>query len=1080
MENPLNRWREYLKEQKNVPTIGRRGRAARARREQNMLYRRALAVLLRYIPGMLNDVPDVQGFEDAWPHLLEKMADVYRQQSEFKRGVQFLLGCLHEGNRSGIWQLPLPAIPLTIQRTPSRYDESFFDQARLCAQAHHAWLENIASRTAMHVSDEKLLIDILHCAVFFSGVHQLPILHSLMQAIVAKKPLCGNGRLVWMQLSVRYEGMATNHHGDEHAVTQLQIFLTMPLQGLLYRWYRRRNARFVLPERLDAFSSWASSRLVSPLRSIKSFCQAATLWSSLQPGVQWPQILTHTASGFFKQVPLPHAHWLALHHPALPVESQLLLQSTSELDVELDRLAPARRYHGKDRAYSPLLSQLRILFAEKSDATHKKSAKECIASLEALLSDHKLSRTEQILTDWLLDGLKIQNHKPSTARSYLSRGGQQWLNVCYGQSLNDWSGEDFLQRYRALLEEYQGDNIADVECVLDEFSPADELRDDQGRQDASPPRVAQKNVRYIAERLSHLHRFAVLKYGLAPLPEDLLSRVRETPHVRAAYISEPQFRLFLRGVERISELSPGYRQMLVALYLVGYRAGLRLGELLKLRLQDIEQGPELLIEIRNTQLDDGKSASATRRVHLGTLLTDDERLYLDAYFRPLWSRIKRNTQALAFPSEEGALIPLSPAEVTGPLTRLLWPITGLHLTFHHLRHTALSRLQLVLHHAVLDIHQWPGWQHYLPWNATQCEQIRQTIAYGHGRADYWGLAEFAGHLTPETTLCNYLHFSDLVSSCCLMKARYNWNPKVRRYFTGQSQATMQQLGWMQGSLTSERCHTQLYRSLAPYLVEVFWGGIELLPIPSQIKLKLDFFAVLDLLTMLARRENVRPMLDRYDVTPAELTEWLQKLSLLGSFMTQRHRKRLSSPSRQAILPGDLRSYAEKSELVRVVDKARDIYRSRKEELITWIGYLLVRSNSHNTELPFTDPDQLLRFLSVTLELVPASRIAITVMCGTDQSGRDSWRRSIKSKAIRVEYLERSGSHRALLRVIHPDEEGILQRRLARQQLEMKPIFYRRYSTPLLRTLGFVLALRLLSVAELQQLRTKKKRDFLSR
>lgn len=65
MENPLNRWREYLKEQKNVPTIGRRGRAARARREQNMLYRRALAVLLRYMPSMLNDVPDVQGFEDA-------------------------------------------------------------------------------------------------------------------------------------------------------------------------------------------------------------------------------------------------------------------------------------------------------------------------------------------------------------------------------------------------------------------------------------------------------------------------------------------------------------------------------------------------------------------------------------------------------------------------------------------------------------------------------------------------------------------------------------------------------------------------------------------------------------------------------------------------------------------------------------------------------------------------------------------------------------------------------------------------------------------------------------------------------
>lgn len=1079
MENPLKRWRDYLQDQKKIPILGRQGRSARAKREQYQLYRRALSVVLRYLPGLLHELPDTRGFEGLWPQVLEKMAEVYRQQSEFKRGVQFLLGCLHEGNRNGIWQLPLPAIPLTIQRTPSRYDESFFEQARQCARAHQAWLEKIRNRTAKQVSDETLMLDILHCAVFYSGVHQLPILHALMRAIEAKAPLCGNGQQLWLPLTVRHEGMATNFHDDQgNAVTQRQIFLTLPLQGLLYRWYRRRNGTFSLPKQLDGFSGWASVRLVSPLRSIKSFCQAATVWSSIQPGVQWPQILTHAASGFFKQVPLPHEHWLSLHHPALPAESQLSLNPPSDLDEDLGRLDPGRRYHGKDRAYSPLLSRLRLLFAEKIDTTHKTTSRACISGLETLLSDHQLSQPEQILTDWLLDGLKVRHHKPATARSYLGRGGQQWLNECYGQALRDWSGEDFLLRYRALLEEYQSDSVVEVE--LDEYGPADEQSPDVADNATDRPDVAPKNVRYIAERLSHLHRFGVLKYGLAPLPEELLSRVRVTPHVRAAYISEPQFRLLLRSIERMSELSPRHRECLLALYIVAFRAGLRLGEILKLRLRDIEQGQELLVEIRNTRLDDGKSASATRRIHLGALLTEDERQRLDAYLSPLWSRIKQSTQALAFPSEQGVLIPLTPAEVTGPLTSLLQQITGVHLTFHHLRHTALSRLQLVLHHAVLGIHHWSGWQHFFPWNAKQCEQIRQVIAYGHGRADYWGLAEFAGHLTPETTLNNYLHFSDLVSAACLTQARHDWDPAIRHYFTGQSQATLQKLGWMQGCLTSERCQDVLRSSLAPYLNEISWKITELPPLSPQVKLKLDFFALLDLLTMMVRRENMRQMLDRYEVTPAELTQWMQKLFVLRTFMTQRYRSRLLSPSRKAMLPGDLRSYAEKFELVRVVEQARDIYRSRKEELITWIGYLLVRSNSHNTELPFTEPDLLLRFLSVTLELVPASRIAITVMCGTEQSGRDTWRRAIKSKAIRVEYLDRSGSHRALLRVIHPDEEGILQRILARQQPGKQPILYRRYSTPLLRTLGFVLALRLLSVEELQQLRTKKKRDFLSR
>ncbi|WP_279475511.1 hypothetical protein [Aeromonas veronii] len=126
--------------------------------------------------------------------------------------------------------------------------------------------------------------------------------------------------------------------------------------------------------------------------------------------------------------------------------------------------------------------------------------------------------------------------------------------------------------------------------------------------------------------MTSLHSYAVASYHLAPLPEELVPRERQRPHVRATYLSEPLFRQLLRGMERMTHTSSSYRECLSALYIVAYRAGLRLSEIQKLRLKDIERSPECWLYIRDTRLDDGKSDSATRKIPPGGL-ADPGRAY---------------------------------------------------------------------------------------------------------------------------------------------------------------------------------------------------------------------------------------------------------------------------------------------------------------------------------------------------------------------------------------------------------------------------------------------------------------------
>ena len=251
---------------------------------------------------------------------------------------------------------------------------------------------------------------------------------------------------------------------------------------------------------------------------------------------------------------------------------------------------------------------LSVAIQEKLSATRKNTRNGAIKALSALKAELTLTDTENILLGWLLHCINVNKNQPSTLRTYLSRGGMQWLNCCYGENIYNWTGDDYIAKYRDILDIDQFSS----KHVTDEIEP-----EAKGSKQTN-------SLQYLSERLESLHKYAVRYHGLEPLSENLLEHTKEQKHIRAGYISEPLFRYMRHFLKSSASLTDREKRRLECLTIIAFRTGLRIGELLKLRISDIEPGDEMWLYVRNTQLDDSKSNNASRKIPLTVLLTDEE------------------------------------------------------------------------------------------------------------------------------------------------------------------------------------------------------------------------------------------------------------------------------------------------------------------------------------------------------------------------------------------------------------------------------------------------------------------------
>ncbi|MEZ5495219.1 MAG: tyrosine-type recombinase/integrase [Gammaproteobacteria bacterium] len=92
-------------------------------------------------------------------------------------------------------------------------------------------------------------------------------------------------------------------------------------------------------------------------------------------------------------------------------------------------------------------------------------------------------------------------------------------------------------------------------------------------------------------------------------------------------MSNQVFNRFLNKYKSSKNDLQYYKRMMISIFIILYRTGLRVGEVLKIKLKDIEISDEFWIDIRENNKGDNKTYSSLRRIPLGILLKKEEHIF---------------------------------------------------------------------------------------------------------------------------------------------------------------------------------------------------------------------------------------------------------------------------------------------------------------------------------------------------------------------------------------------------------------------------------------------------------------------
>ncbi|WP_252962483.1 site-specific integrase [Psychrobacter sp. PSP] len=419
------------------------------------------------------------------------------------------------------------------------------------------------------------------------------------------------------------------------------------------------------------------------------------------------------------------------------------------------------------------------LIKEVQDAL-KGSKASAITQVELLQQGFTQPNAMRLL-GWVRSLLSDSNNRLDTISKYLGCIGRDWLMLTMDENLDEWSGEDFEAVYEEIIQSKIKDgrkqSILNKESDFgeDNLDTDDDLvgcADDvlsQGSLNVLNNVYLKKNKVSYLDKLKDTQKFT---YGRLRAFHDYQRAHYNAPFVYFPWGNKRQVvnanmispRIYHAMKEYLvnSDLGDEQKNLCLVVLSLAYRTGLRIKELIGVKVRDIadiyidEHGQRIeqpQIWLRPNRYRRLKSSSASRLIPINCLLKKDELKQLIQLYRQQ-KRLKRRY----FFSQGSGDQPL-PSVVFSNLMKLIWDrLLGKHdFTFHSFRHTAISQLALVLSKSPLA-------QVMTDYDNEQCEKvIKGVLGYHKDQGSWFGLASFAGHLTCDTTFEHYIHTAHLLA-----------------------------------------------------------------------------------------------------------------------------------------------------------------------------------------------------------------------------------------------------------------------------------------------------------------------------
>lgn len=429
-----------------------------------------------------------------------------------------------------------------------------------------------------------------------------------------------------------------------------------------------------------------------------------------------------------------------------------------------------------------------------------------IDGIEQLQDEFTQPNAQRIL-GWVRQLLDDKSINQESISKYVGCIGRDWLMLTINEDIDKWDGEDFEIIYEQVIQSKTKDGRK--KSVINKDSNFED-------------KLAGSNDSLYMDKFKDAQGFT---YGRLRAFHDYQREYHDAPYVYFAWhhnrqvvkanIISPRIYHAMKVYIDESKLTLEQKRICLVVLSLAYRTGLRIKELIGIKVSDIadiytdtynQEIDEPKIWIRPNRYRRLKSSSASRVIPINCLLKKDE---MDLFIE-IFKHQKRLKRKYLFSQGSGKQ-PL-PSMFFSNMMKLIWDrLLGEHdFTFHSFRHTAISQLALVLGKSSLA-------SIMTDYDAKQCETIIEDIlGYHKAQGTWFGLSNFAGHLTPDTTFEHYIHTAHLQTGIQLADAKLQLPYTVFQQITDLKYQTIHRQNKDAYDAKSKKVRLDLLRS---YLVK---------------------------------------------------------------------------------------------------------------------------------------------------------------------------------------------------------------------------------------------------------------------
>jgi len=468
------------------------------------------------------------------------------------------------------------------------------------------------------------------------------------------------------------------------------------------------------------------------------------------------------------------------------------------------------------------------------------------------------------------------------------------------------------------------------------------------------------------------------------------------------------------------------------IFILAFRSGMRINEILGLRIKDIE-GPACtslwIRPYRSGQREHSlKTDSAERNLPVQTLLRPDEHAVFRDYC--LGKRISSGKDDYLFSlwNSDQRIPSHVVAQVFSDLVHAVLP--GNRYSFHSLRHSAANHLALALMmpYAVVKV--------FSDYSEQDYQRIRTALIRSSAAQDRWYiLAHLLGHITPKETFKSYLHlcfimagyhlmqYDPLISVQTIQTIHPDLEIKTRSEYIHLSRLSHQlRLNLDTVALTDARASRKKSRTLKKSAVrEPDYGNKSYYPGTDHSNIPVN--TLTKMIRHCERFQDTDYIAKKLNLPSGLIQECQDNICRLQMLRNQKGKSRfvLHSEKSSRILP--YVETCEERQLIAYVFKQLGPYKKNNPKLIKALKIFMDKVNPSESGLIFhiNDIEQLNLFLEMIYPLIPPQYWACSIDQNIDRNmiKQSIWINKIAhlnygnfNHALRI-YLKSEKTHKSL-------------------------------------------------------------------